>query len=832
MTGANALGAPKAQFTSFLVPLIETGSAQAAPRPAEGATHDAGPREDSDSEIANDADAQLSERQLAGQDSREPAPEPNIENQPGPRTGVGSLALFLGYRAGGNATAGFPAPPSTCASRALPIAAAIARQTPGEPGAALGKDVVSLRQPCPSKAASPAIPLPAEPVAKVSPELVRGSDAQPSHTKTVGTEDPGVKSQPPAGRPMDLRSERAGEVIPSPASGAAASPAPDSSPLGWCDAQQLPAFALGAAPVPQQESSPKASPHAAQPGHDRAGESAGASQPAAGGAQSAGLSASSRSSLTTASAKQVVSPQPTAVSLPIQQNAPFETGARDRTPAFTASKPADTPPAIGAAQRSVWLATPADLSSASGPREAPTDLAMAGGSSTAAAAADGAVLPLNFSEGSMDVAKSDATVWAPAPAQAAAEALRISHHPSQAKDGLTQDPSAGATRPDTLGAGRLNAQPPAPEKLPSAMVLTPASPPEDETAAALAKDFPSPARPQQAGNAARAGSRSDSPVAAYSTSSGLTPSGRDSALSSGAVGTPASDVVNAPSGARSPVPGDGLAFGAVLVPMAAGKDPSPATAPPISAAPSDSSAQRSAKTSDGEAGDDGGAGAAAEISKTQDGTGTLGETSHQPAPASAAAKPPKGTDDPGQSRAAGTDRSVSAASGAFPASDSGSIRREAVQDTLRQDGAPEPPRTPAESPADSQAARAPAKNLSFELGGGEQRVVVHIADHGGEIHLAVRTPDADLAADLRRELPTLASRLEQSGLRPQEWQSGENGRHAQQPNGTGWAQPGQHEGSSDSRQRREGQARDPESGNKSDFKKEGKEFAWFLSSLG
>jgi hypothetical protein len=268
-----------------------------------------------------------------------------------------------------------------------------------------------------------------------------------------------------------------------------------------------------------------------------------------------------------------------------------------------------------------------------------------------------------------------------------------------------------------------------------------------------------------------------------------------------------------------------------LVPVATSRDLELSPAPTPSASASADSQAPSAQA--GGADDSSRTSAAAESSKSSADPDAGDDAPRQPSSAASAAKPGRGNSaDPEQSRPAVADRTAIFATGAISAGDTGATRRETVSNTVRTDGASEAARVPTETLAEAPASRTPARNLALELGGGEQRVTVHIADRGGEIHLAVRTPDADLAGDLRRELPTLASRLEQSGLKPQGWQAGESWRHTQQPAGTGLAQEGQQHERPDSRDRREGQARNPDAGKKSEIKKEGKEFAWFLSSLG
>ena len=71
----------------------------------------------------------------------------------------------------------------------------------------------------------------------------------------------------------------------------------------------------------------------------------------------------------------------------------------------------------------------------------------------------------------------------------------------------------------------------------------------------------------------------------------------------------------------------------------------------------------------------------------------------------------------------------------------------------------------------SQPAKPPAAvhDISLELNRGDQRVAVRIMERGGDVQVAVRTPDPRLAGDMRQDLPGLASRLEQAGFRADNW---------------------------------------------------------------
>ncbi len=92
--------------------------------------------------------------------------------------------------------------------------------------------------------------------------------------------------------------------------------------------------------------------------------------------------------------------------------------------------------------------------------------------------------------------------------------------------------------------------------------------------------------------------------------------------------------------------------------------------------------------------------------------------------------------------------------------------------------APESPRNETVPAARVQAAaplpepvNAPAgsRNVEMHFTVDEGRVQVHVAERGGEVRVAVHTPDANLAGTLREELPQLTSRLEQSGFHTETW---------------------------------------------------------------
>jgi hypothetical protein len=141
---------------------------------------------------------------------------------------------------------------------------------------------------------------------------------------------------------------------------------------------------------------------------------------------------------------------------------------------------------------------------------------------------------------------------------------------------------------------------------------------------------------------------------------------------------------------------------------------------------------------------------------------------------------------------------------------------------------------PAAAPVQSAAAHA----IKLQVGGdGEQRVEVRVTERGGDVFVAVRTPDSRLAGELRQDLPALATRLEQSGFHAATWQPAavERQRLADPQTGA-TAQDAESQSRQDGRE----QQRDPQErkqqgpenpDNPAQPKEQGKDFAWLLSSI-
>jgi hypothetical protein len=91
----------------------------------------------------------------------------------------------------------------------------------------------------------------------------------------------------------------------------------------------------------------------------------------------------------------------------------------------------------------------------------------------------------------------------------------------------------------------------------------------------------------------------------------------------------------------------------------------------------------------------------------------------------------------------------------------------------------------------------------------DQRIELKVTEHAGEVKVAVRTADADLAGSLRENLGDLVHKLEQSGFRAETWHPGQSGTTAndhrenpQEARSSSGNHPGQQQQSGDGRQRK------------------------------
>jgi hypothetical protein len=90
--------------------------------------------------------------------------------------------------------------------------------------------------------------------------------------------------------------------------------------------------------------------------------------------------------------------------------------------------------------------------------------------------------------------------------------------------------------------------------------------------------------------------------------------------------------------------------------------------------------------------------------------------------------------------------------------------------------APEPAQPPVRAESQPLPEPAPAagaaRDIQLQVTQGGQRVDVRLTERGGEVHVSVRTPDAQLAGTLRQDLPVLSAKLEQNGFRAETWRPG------------------------------------------------------------
>jgi hypothetical protein len=71
---------------------------------------------------------------------------------------------------------------------------------------------------------------------------------------------------------------------------------------------------------------------------------------------------------------------------------------------------------------------------------------------------------------------------------------------------------------------------------------------------------------------------------------------------------------------------------------------------------------------------------------------------------------------------------------------------------------------------------APARDISLRISGdANERVELRVTDRAGEVRVAVRTGDSDLAGSLREHLPELVNRLERSGFAAETWRPAQAG---------------------------------------------------------
>lgn len=146
---------------------------------------------------------------------------------------------------------------------------------------------------------------------------------------------------------------------------------------------------------------------------------------------------------------------------------------------------------------------------------------------------------------------------------------------------------------------------------------------------------------------------------------------------------------------------------------------------------------------------------------------------------------------------------------------------------------------PALETAEEPVAPSPAAHeIKLQLSSSGERVEVRLVERAGDVHVAVRTPDARLADALRQDLSALASRLEQSGFRTESWHGGLAAADRRTMTEAPAAAAGQDSrsfqdggGSQSNQQEQQQDGRRPPPGSHSQSKEDRKDFAWLFTSL-
>ncbi len=162
------------------------------------------------------------------------------------------------------------------------------------------------------------------------------------------------------------------------------------------------------------------------------------------------------------------------------------------------------------------------------------------------------------------------------------------------------------------------------------------------------------------------------------------------------------------------------------------------------------------------------------------------------------------------------------------------------------DAKPVRPQDAMDRPAEAEALKAPlARDLKFEVTGGQQRVEVRLSDRGGEVKMTVRTADEPLANTLRENLPSLSARLAESGFKSEAWHpaasSADELRHAAASGARGASHDANHDANKDADAQPRQQEREPPDGGAqrrpkspqqtAPHRQKGEDFSWLISSL-
>jgi hypothetical protein len=131
---------------------------------------------------------------------------------------------------------------------------------------------------------------------------------------------------------------------------------------------------------------------------------------------------------------------------------------------------------------------------------------------------------------------------------------------------------------------------------------------------------------------------------------------------------------------------------------------------------------------------------------------------------------------------------------------------------------------------------AAATDIKIALNDNGQRVELRVTDRAGDIHVTVRTPDAQLATSLRSDLPVLSSKLEQSGFHSDMWRPAAGGGAAKTIETAASNLASDSRENAGGRQQRQQPEQDPrnpqqQQQQQQNRKSDRKEFTWLLQSI-
>ena len=145
----------------------------------------------------------------------------------------------------------------------------------------------------------------------------------------------------------------------------------------------------------------------------------------------------------------------------------------------------------------------------------------------------------------------------------------------------------------------------------------------------------------------------------------------------------------------------------------------------------------------------------------------------------------------------------------------------------------EPPQAaPEAAPEPARLKQSSVRDIRLEVSGGENRVELRLTERAGEVHVAVRTANSNLAGQLRQDLPVLTSRLEHAGFRAEVWHPttlSERPAESGIRNSRAESGPGEDANGHNGAKRQQQETRDQQKSQTS--KQKGNQFTWIMSSL-